>query len=403
MAAEPDDTKGSSAGRRPTRPQAVAENAISASRRSRKPAQKPRSPAPASADPASPEIPQGPSFSPGKRTETDPWTVPQSVRDRFIQEGNRFYFADGVEAFKDRGRRLTTQSENTQVVASLIEIARSRAWSEITVTGTEPFRREAWQQARVAGLNVRGYRPSEEERAQLIRRIARSRDAPTEPVESVIPVPPVGATARTPENQRAERIQGKLLEHGKDFYRHDPNEAPSYFVLLETPEGKREVWGKDIERALVKSLSQAKVGDEIVLQRTGRDAVTVQRTAKDAEGELREQPVDKFRNRWVLEKREFFAQRSAAAAVVRDGSIGPQEAVREHPELTGTYLTLRAAQLAARSLRDTEDQRRFIQQVRFALAGDIERGEPLQAVRLRDRRAREQTPRKQREGPSLER
>ena len=62
---------------------------------------------------------------------------------------------------------------------------------------------------------------------------------------------------------------------------------------------------------------------------------------------------------------------------------GPRQAVREHPELTGTYLNLRAAELASRALRDAEDRRLFVAQVRSALADDIERGEPLQPVRLR--------------------
>ena len=57
----------------------------------------------------------------------------------------------------------------------------------------------------------------------------------------------------------------------------------------------------------------------------------------------------------------------------------------QYPELAGTYLSLRAAELAARGFRDSEDQRRFVAQVRRALADDIERGEPLQPVRLRER------------------
>jgi hypothetical protein len=49
------------------------------------------------------------------------------------------------------------------------------------------------------------------------------------------------------------------------------------------------------------------------------------------------------------------------------------------------YLNLRAAELASRGLRDPQNQRRFVAQVRGALADDIERGEPLQPVRLRER------------------
>jgi hypothetical protein len=71
--------------------------------------------------------------------------------------------------------------------------------------------------------------------------------------------------------------------------------------------------------------------------------------------------------------------------VIRDASIRPQDGVREHPQLAGTYLNLRAAELAAQRLRDPVDQKRFVSQVRTALADAIERGEPLQPVRLRER------------------
>jgi putative DNA primase/helicase len=182
-----------------------------------------------------------------------------------------------------------------------------------------------------------------------------------------------------------ERIAGKLLDHGRDAYRHDPNEEPSYFVRVQTPDGPREIWGIDIERAVAKSLTQPQVGDEVVLQRTGRDAVTVKRQERDAQGNLSTRDVNVYRNRWVIEKKEFFEQRTAAAEALRDEAIRPREAVREHPELAGTYLNLHAAELASRTLRDPHDRRRFIAQVRRALADGIERGEPLQPVRLRER------------------
>ena len=332
--------------------------------------------------------------------DSDPWTVPESVRNRFVQDGHRFYFPDGAPAFKDQGRRLTTPSENTQLVHSLIEIAHSRGWTEVTVTGTERFRQEAWRQARIAGLNVRGYRPSEVEHAQLIRALARNRGGSAErgdsmaspsdsPTPSSAPRPdassrPDAASLGSPR----ERIVGKLLDHGRDAYRHDPTQDPSYFVRLQTRDGPREVWGKDIERAVAKSLTQPQVGDEVILQRGGRDAVTVQRRARDSEGQLKEKAVEVYRNRWVIEKREFFEQRATAARLVRDEAIGPREGVRQHPELAGTYLNLRAAELAARALRDSEDQKRFVAQVRSALADGIARGEPLQPVRLRERTAR---------------
>ena len=136
---------------------------------------------------------------------------------------------------------------------------------------------------------------------------------------------------------------------------------------------------------MTKSLTQPQIGDEVVLQRTGRDSVTVKRQERDLEGQPRSKNVEVFRNRWVIEKQSFFEARAAAAQIVRDEGIAAREAVREHPELAGTYLNLRAAELASRALRDPQDRRRFVWQVRSALADDIERGEALQPVRLRER------------------
>lgn len=154
-------------------------------------------------------------------------------------------------------------------------------------------------------------------------------------------------------NASRERIAGRLLEHGRDAYRHDPEEEPSYFVRVETREGRREIWGKDLERAMSQSLTQPQVGDEVVLQKTGRDLVTVKRTDRDDTGRLvGEKDIETHRNRWVIERSEFFAERAQAAQVVRGVTIDPRSAVRDHPELAGTYLNLRAGELAAQRLRE---------------------------------------------------
>ena len=79
--------------------------------------------------------------------------------------------------------------------------------------------------------------------------------------------------------------------------------------------------------------------------------------------------------------------------------------VRERPQLAGTFVALRAAELAARSLRDP--QRRFVAKVRELLADDIQRGEPMTAVRLRERARRQckdvPLPERSREAPEIAR
>ena len=371
-------------------------------------------PQPAAAKPA--EAPATASAS--NPTDADPRTVPKSVRDRFVQNGRRFYFPDGAPAFKDFGKRLTTPSENTEVVASLIEIAQARGWTEIAVRGTERFRREAWWQARLARLAVRGYKPNAVEQAQLVRAFARGSDAPevglrreggpgAAPSELLRPVSPPGSqdTAQQagPKNggRLPERMVGKLLDHGADTYRHDPHEEPSYFVRIQTPEGKREIWGRDLKRAMTKSLTQPQIGEEVTLQRNGREPVTVKRQERDADGRVvKEKDFNTYRNRWLIERSDFFESRAAAAGTLRDPSIEPKRAVRQHPELAGTYLNLKAAEIAARAIRDPEDQRRFVLLVRGALADQVERGEPLQPVRLRDSAAPPQS-RGNRESPQV--
>ena len=329
--------------------------------------------------------------------ESDPWTVPGSVRDRFTQDGHRFYFADGSLAFRDHGRKLTTPSENTEVIHSLVEIARTRGWHEITVGGTERFRQEAWRQGRLAGLEVRGYRPSEAERASVIRSISRQTEAsraempspsPSTPAEAGLQSGAESASTRAGDGGRPPEalIIGRLLDHGPESYRFDPHQEPSYFVRIQTPDGKREIWGKDLERALTKSLTQPKIGDEIALRRTGADSVTVKRRERNADGQvLTEKELDTHRNRWVIEKREFLQARAMAAQVLRNPTIEPRRAVKQYPELAGTYLNLQAAQIAARTLRDPQDRKRFVALVRQAMADSVARGEPLQPVRLRER------------------
>ena len=88
----------------------------------------------------------------------------------------------------------------------------------------------------------------------------------------------------------------------------------------------------------------------------------------------------------VLQNFSHVHERAQTAQIVRDAEIEPRDAVRQRPELAGTYVALRAATLAARSLRDPEDRARFVSQVRHALADGIQSGEPLITVRLRERR-----------------
>src|SRR5687767_13013860 len=61
--------------------------------------------------------------TPRRKNALDLESMPQEVAARFVQVGHKYFFPDGERAFTDRGRRLTTPSENTEVVRSLVAIA----------------------------------------------------------------------------------------------------------------------------------------------------------------------------------------------------------------------------------------------------------------------------------------
>jgi putative DNA primase/helicase len=315
-----------------------------------------------------------------------------------VQIGHKYYFPDGARAFTDRGRRLTTPSENTEVIRTLVTIAHARGWNDITVSGTERFRKEAWFAARRAGLEVRGYRASELEHEQLARLMSRRgpelEDA-TKVAEDTSARVSVGAEARassasgqarvSSRERKGSLIVGRLADHGAATYRHDPHQAMSYFVKLETTRGERTIWGVDLERALRESLTRPQLGDEVGLRAVRQDPVTVKTQERDAQGRvLGRKDLATHRNRWIVEKRAFFEERRAAARALRDPNVEPKRAVQDHPALVGTYLSLHAAELAAKQFRDPRDRERFVSLVRNALADSVARGEPLPTVRLRE-------------------
>jgi putative DNA primase/helicase len=306
--------------------------------------------------------------------------VPEAVRRHFVQVDNRYYFSDGALAFTDRTRKLTTPSENTQLIADLVSVAKARGWERIAVSGTERFRREAWLAAQREGLAVTGYRASRFEQAQLVRQLERTRSTRAESNDAAKGAP-TRAMSSSPAESRA--LTGRLVDHGAAPYQQDPHEAMSYFVRVATPRGERTVWGVDLGRAMRESLSQPKAGDDILMRKLGQDTVTVRRPRHDESGrEVGVEEKGTHRNRWSIETRQFLEERRRAAQVLRDTSVAPAQGARQQPELLGAYLQVRAAELAAQQFRDRGDRERFVSLVRRAVADAVARGEPIPKPRM---------------------
>jgi hypothetical protein len=108
--------------------------------------------------------------------------VPDDLRRRYFLDGRGGpglgFYPDATTptpAFRDRGDRLVTARTDPHTIRHLTAIARHRGWTRITLTGEPAFRREAWLIARVEGLEVRGYKPTDRDAQDLERRMQQDR------------------------------------------------------------------------------------------------------------------------------------------------------------------------------------------------------------------------------------
>lgn len=67
----------------------------------------------------------------------------------------------------DCGDRLLTKSGRDQEILAAVALAKAKGWTTLNLTGTDDFKRRAWLEASRAGLQVTGYEPSPDLRAQL--------------------------------------------------------------------------------------------------------------------------------------------------------------------------------------------------------------------------------------------
>jgi hypothetical protein len=142
----------------------------------------------------------------GGLRSTRPGDVPERLKARYFVEDHgrewRFFVDARVPApvFEDRGRQLVSRRSDPNAVRDMIAIADHRGWRMVDARGDAAFRREAWLAGRAAGLEVRGYRPTERDLQDLERRTAaRQRIAPREAKP--------GGPAQTRRDGASERLQ----------------------------------------------------------------------------------------------------------------------------------------------------------------------------------------------------
>lgn len=95
--------------------------------------------------------------------------IPASLSKRYAIKDYVYYSKNpsiGI-VFEDKGSLIKAKSSDVDDVRAMIELAKSKHWSTIKVSGTAEFKREAWLAASMQGLQVTGYTPTQRELALL--------------------------------------------------------------------------------------------------------------------------------------------------------------------------------------------------------------------------------------------
>lgn len=316
---------------------------------------------------------------------------PELVKKRYLRAGHQYFLKDAPHhlAFEDWGVRLVTGHNRADIVESMLEMAGAKGWHRIRVSGHEEFRREAWLQASLRGIEARGYEPKtvdwarldelrkyrmnnriEPEAASQQQRRAQgeshasayaSADAtdPTreaqkeergyeppaqqralrpspqhDPLDGVQPVNSTGREILDGEPQARENVRvGPLLDHGSAPYQHDPENSDSYYAVIGNRSGTDHiVWGVDLARAIDEG--GARIGDMVSLENLGKRWVTIEAPVRDETGKVVDiEEQEAYRNTWqidVLERRKT-EQRDAPSMQDHEAGVDIEQTDFQRP------------------------------------------------------------------------
>lgn len=297
------------------------------------------------------------------------FVVTQEKKGLFDRGQTEFVFRhgdkQGAVAFVDSGKNLSTEHQDKETVRAMIEVAKAKNWKEVTVSGTDEFKRAAWLEASLNGLEVKGYAPREADKKMLSE--VKERNAiesiDKQPRREDVQVPrgkqgtaehingdalttsekAVLTTSRTllkdqspaveqavmrelESKLRGERVFiGELVSHGSAKYKFDDKNDPSYFVTLKTAHGEKTVWGKQLDAAMEKS--ELKTGDQIVLRNTGQKGVDVNERVFDAAGNVTGTRTKAAHlNDWTADPLSKFSEKAREQIETRDRNNTPSMA-----------------------------------------------------------------------------
>jgi hypothetical protein len=143
--------------------------------------------------------------------------------DKKFPAAVRVYYSDyqqKSEVMRAKGDLITTKLDDRQTIGAMLDLAQSRGWQSVKLRGTDDFKREAWVQAGVRGMQTDGYKATNTDLQELERRKAAAAPVTTKEVPKEKPAPK--ASAKTADNDDAVSLQemekavwGPADEYGK--------------------------------------------------------------------------------------------------------------------------------------------------------------------------------------------
>lgn len=162
------------------------------------------------------------------------------LNGRFTRNAQGEYRRQGEEkvSFHDQGNAISFIDKQMDTFQACIELAAMKGWSSIEVAGSPAFRSEAWLHARMAGLEVVGYEPTEKDKL----RYEAERAAQTgKPMVSAYEASTRAANAMA--SSKGER-QELNVQNGR--YKGEVVHQTEHHVVQETGRGKTVVHEKRV-------------------------------------------------------------------------------------------------------------------------------------------------------------
>jgi hypothetical protein len=340
---------------------------------------------------------------------------------RETRRGKAYYWKDSDQvAFKEKGEnKLVTESNSKKVAESIVEVADSKGWETIKVTGKEAFKQQVWMEASVRDMNVIGYKPTEQDLYELEKRKSQQNTAERSTentVENGTERQVSGQSAymatasgtNRPEDEKAKESQKPTEQERKNYQLlKEVKEDEHTSITKRTMDGEKSVTiavkdGEKVKRMTFKvddkqQSATAAVHHESKGDQVNREVVTNKTVDKPITKKIEAglagihtSQKQRHQDTTIIEElnNDKAPYRDKEAVKVRKeelsqayNTLGEKEAIRRYPELEDLYkLEGAATELANRRIGNQESRENYVNAIRDRSLNELAQGNSLPKI-----------------------